>query len=140
MKIQKTLPMAQIFFPILFLLILVVLASCDTETEPVHKCRLGIENQTDRNMMLRFYEEGSEHIPDFENYDEEFLEERTLLSADRDYQMDIRLISEGIIIAEDSFIFKAEAGFYDIVLYYRDGQIEHEEKRIVPPYIFLINT
>lgn len=132
--------MTRKFIPILFLLILVVLASCDTETEPVHKCRLGIENQTDRNMMLRFYEEGSEHIPDFENYDEKSLEERTLLSADRDYQMDIRLISEGIIIAEDSFIFKAEAGFYDIVLYYRDGQIEHEEIRIVPPYIFLINT
>ena len=132
--------MTRKFIPILFLLILVVLASCDTETEPIHKCRLGIDNQTDRDMMLRFYEKGSEHIPDFENYDEKFLEERTLLSADRDYQMDIRLISEGIIIAEGSFIFKAEAGFYDIVLYYRDGQIEHEEKRIDPPYIFLINT
>ena len=128
--------MTRKFIPILFLLILVVLASCDTETEPVRKCRLGIDNQTDRDMMLRFYEEGSEHIPEFVNYDEKFLEERTLLSADRDYQMDIRLISEGIIIAEGSFIFKAEAGFYDIVLYYRDGQIEHEEISMSSYYTF----
>lgn len=130
--------MTRKFIPILFLLILVVLASCDTETEPVRKCRLGIENQTDRNMMLRFYEEGSEHIPNFEDYDEKFLEERTLLSADRDYQMDIRLISEGTIIAEDSFKFRAEAGFYDIVLYYRDGQIEHEEISMSSYYTFIL--
>ena len=128
--------MTRKFIPILFLLILVVLASCDTETEPIHKCRLGIDNQTDRDMMLRFYEEGSEHIPEFVNYDEKFLEECTLLSADRDYQMDIRLISEGIIIAEGSFLFKAEAGFYDIVLYYRDGQIEHEEISMSSYYTF----
>lgn len=128
--------MTRKFIPILFLLILVVLASCDTETEPVRKCRLGIDNQTDRDMMLRFYEKGSEHIPDFENYDEKFLEERTLLPADRDYQMDIRLISEGIIIEEGSFSFKAEAGFYDIVLYYRDGKIEHEEISMSSYYTF----
>jgi len=128
--------MTRKFILILFLLILVVFASCDTKAERVRKCRLSIDNQTGESMMLRFYEEGSEYIPDFENYDEKFLEERTLLSANSDYQMDVRLISEGIIIAEDSFRFKAKAGFYDIVLYYRDGQIEHEEISMSSYYTF----